>query len=141
MNSLSRQIVLVIALVSANCSSVRSTSMPTNPNAKASTGENRYVRLSATHTPTGAQDLGLVEAHGRADEFVDIVEAFRKQAAKLGGNFARIDSIQTKYEMLTSSSTYSYACGQATCTGSRTHTAEIPTLTVLGRAFNSTGEN
>jgi hypothetical protein len=54
----------------------------------------------------------------------------------VGGNYAKIDSIRTKYEMQTYSESYTYSCGKnQSCSGSRPVTREVGTTQILGRAF------
>ncbi len=64
---------------------------------------------------------------------------FAHQVRTVGGDYGKVDSIRTKFELQTTMQTYSYSCGTpkapATCTGTRTVTAEVATTQVLGRAF------
>jgi hypothetical protein len=90
------------------------------------------VRVRATDVPSGARELGLVEANGLgAAELEDVVAEFRRRVVGLGGDFGKVDSMKTKFELQTQ--TYQYQCGKSTCTGVRT--VEVATHSVLGRAF------
>jgi hypothetical protein len=69
------------------------------------------VAISATMVPAGAQELGVVEAHGRQPlaTLEAIVAEFRTRVVSLGGDFGRIDSMGTTHEMVDES--YTYDCG------------------------------
>jgi hypothetical protein len=129
-------------LVNIGCSTVRSSSVRASAAADQSVvafaGD---VSLAATHVPEPAQSLGIVEAHGAASEFVTIVEQFKREVAALGGNWGKVDDIKTKMDLVTRNSSYSFPCGQTTCSGMRTQTVEVATTTVTGRAFKAQGES
>jgi hypothetical protein len=128
------------------------------------------VAVSATSDPAGGRQLGVVEATGRrpAATLPLLVAELQARVAAVGGDFARIDSIVTKHELVTES--YDYDCGTdvveyetqvVTSTGadgmlssstvpvpvvrhvSRTctgaRTVEVATTTLLGRAFLTRG--
>jgi hypothetical protein len=82
----------------------------------------------------------LLQALGRAS-IVELAREFQQQSAKVGGDLAKVDEITSKFEMVTTTETYSYSCGStnapATCTGTRTVTKEICTTQMVGRAFST----
>lgn len=94
------------------------------------------VRVVALAEPVDAVELGVVEAHGpRAID--EIAAELATQVADLGGNVAKVDSVRTKFEMITRTESYTYSCGSKgqTCTGSRTVQSEVATVSMVGRAF------
>ena len=68
-----------------------------------------------------------------------MVSQFAGQVAALGGNYGLVERIQTAYEMVTRTETYSYSCGTTqsprTCYGTRLVTNEVATTQMVGRAF------
>lgn len=128
---------LVLATASLACSTVRGSAVRTGGG-----GEGEYqgqVRITAFE-PRGAQQVGLIQARGQ-EPIDQLAEEFRSQAAKVGGNVAKVDDVTTKFEMVTRTETYSYSCGTSkapqTCTGTRTVTTEVCTTQLVGRAFRS----
>src|SRR5215470_3623267 len=69
------------------------------------------VMVRLTSDPPGAEQLGVVEAHGRrpAANLQEVLVQLTEQVAALGGDVARIDAFPTRYEMITES--YTYDCG------------------------------
>lgn len=69
------------------------------------------VSVSATRDLPGAEELGIVEAHGirPAAPLGEILAAFRSRVAELGGDYGRIDGFATRFEEVTES--YTYDCG------------------------------
>jgi hypothetical protein len=69
------------------------------------------VSISATRDPAGAQEIGIVEAHGRRPQATAeaLVAEFRSRVAMLGGDFGRIDDFATRHELRTESR--DYECG------------------------------
>ena len=69
------------------------------------------VAVRFTTDPPGAEQLGIVEAHGRrpAARLEEVLAQLMDQVAALGGDVARIDAFPTRYEMVTES--YTYDCG------------------------------
>jgi hypothetical protein len=67
--------------------------------------------VSATTVPEGAEEIGILEAHGRRPvaRLDELLNEFRARIVSMGGNFGRIDQFPTKYEMVTE--TYTYDCG------------------------------
>lgn len=134
---MSLRVILLGALLSASgCVHTRSSAVPSDA-AKVQTGPVDAARVAgvkvrAMEVPEGATDLGVVEANGLGGSTIeDVVAEFRLRVASLGGNYAKVDSVKTKFETVTQ--TYSYTCGKSTCTGMRS--VEVSTLSVLGRAF------
>ena len=121
----------VLAMGVFGCTGVGSSSMPT-------TGAARYegsVQISATAVPAEARPMGVVEAHGPAHHFVKIVDQFRSEVAKVGGDYGKIDSMSTKHDIVSRTSSESYKCGESTCSRTVTRNVEVATTTVQGRAF------
>lgn len=128
-----RKAVGLLALLSmAACAEVKTSAVPTSAAASPYQG---VVEVRATTIPPGARELGIVEAHGPNTSIDKLVPELEKRVARMGGNFAKIDQIKTRYQMTTEPETYSYECGKVTCTGTRTVPIEIATTSVLGRAF------
>jgi hypothetical protein len=128
------------------------------------------VEIGATRAPSDAEELGLVEAHASpsAGTLQALVAEFRERVASLGGDYGRIDSMATRYELV--AERYDYECGgtetvMETQTTSRTGADGVPvletesvpvtryvsrtctgermveaaTLTLVGRAFRRAG--
>src|SRR5438045_9624751 len=66
------------------------------------------VRISATRDPPGAEELGIVEAHGSAT-LEAVLSAFRQRVAGMGGDYGRLDVVATKNAVVQESR--SYECG------------------------------
>lgn len=100
------------------------------------------VTLSALTEPRGAKQVGLAQASGTAD-LINLVNEFASQVRKVGGNYGKVDSVRSHFEVVTQVQTYTYQCGNsaapATCTGTRTVTTEVMTTQILGRAFRTVG--
>ena len=125
------QLLAYLALAASGCVYTRSSAVPSTASGLAPQSVGA-VQVRATAAPEGARELGFVEANGTGlAELPDIVEEFRQRVAGLGGNYAQVDRIATKFEMQTQ--TYTYTCGKSTCTGTRA--VEVSTTSVLGRAF------
>lgn len=103
----------VIALVPfvAACSHVQSSAHVTGQATAPSTAP---VSVSATRDPSGARELGIVEAHGRlpAATLGRVLAEFSNRTAALGGDYGRIDRLSTRFEIITQS--YTYDCGTST---------------------------
>lgn len=69
------------------------------------------VSISATRDPAGAEEIGIVEAHGLRPQATAeaLVAEFRARVATLGGDFGRIDNFATRHELRTESR--DYECG------------------------------
>jgi hypothetical protein len=92
------------------------------------------VAVRFTRDPAGAEELGVVEAHGAVGygsgrdvsrgktvssprsgaSLQAIVDELKKRVASVGGDVARVDAIATRYEMVRES--YTYDCGTTTTT-------------------------
>jgi hypothetical protein len=90
------------------CSTVRSSALRTGNPARPAAGP---VAVRFTDDPTNAEQLGIVEAHGRRPgaKLEEVLAEFTARVAALGGNVARVDAFPTRYEMITES--YTYDCG------------------------------
>ena len=87
------------------------------------------MRISATRDPVGGVELGAVEAHSHGPaSLVALMEELRSRVASLGGDFARIDGLATRYEMVREE--YSYDC--------RTTETRYETRTVVGSGVEGT---
>jgi hypothetical protein len=53
--------------------------------------------VSATTVPEGAEEIGILEAHGRRPvaRFDELLNEFRARIVSMGGNFGRIDQFPT----------------------------------------------
>lgn len=132
MRRLLSTVLAFVALASNGCVMTRSSAVPSSAAVGLAPQSVDAVQVRALAVPEGARELGLVEANGLgAAELPDIVEEFRQRVARLGGNYAKVDRIASKFEMQTQ--TYTYSCGKSTCTGTRQ--VEVRTTSVLGRAF------
>jgi hypothetical protein len=128
-------VCLLVAL--SACKTVSGSAIATS-SAGAPLAESIPVRLSGLAVPEGATEVGIVQAKGTG-KLQDLVDEFSAQVRKVGGNYGKIDSMPTKFEMVTSVQSYTYSCGTAkapaTCSGTRTVTTEVATTQLLGRAF------
>ena len=131
-------IAFVFALASAlaACSAVRSSALPTSPLRLAP--HRGAVAVSLTRDPPGGVELGRFEAttYSTVDELIpEVVE----RVAGLGGDFARVDEIGTRFDWVTRPVTSSYNCGTfrfpMTCTRTSMVNEEVATLRAVGRAF------
>jgi hypothetical protein len=97
------------------------------------------VRISVLSVPSGAAELGIVQAHTVGGSIEDAMPAFREQVADLGGDFGKVNDIKTTFEMRMVTSTESYNCGSAdkpsTCTRTVTRQVELVTTRLLGKAY------
>jgi hypothetical protein len=98
------------------------------------------VTVSLTRDPVSATELGIVEATS-ATTIEDVVPEFVERVAQLGGDYARIDTISTRYEWVSRPVMQSYNCGSARypsyCTRTVWQNDEIATLRATGRAFRT----
>ena len=102
------------------------------------------VRVAATYVPDGAVQVGIVETHSTAAAGMpDLIQSFRAEVGRVGGDFGKVDSIRTRFEWQTRTQTQSYSCGtpQApqTCTRVVTQNVEVGITTLMGRAFRTAG--
>lgn len=162
--------VHLVSALAVGCAPVVASSGVMTHAALAPSSSSSTVTLSATLDPSGAEEIGIVEAHGPAATFAQVAAEFRARVAALGGNFGRIDSFATRHELRTETRTYE--CGSyetqmqlqsSTTTGpdgspvvtsemvpvtvyvSKTCTdeqqVEHATLTLVGRAFRTPKES
>lgn len=121
----------------AGCRTVQGSSVATGQ-VQAPVRDDAPVRLSVLIAPASDQ-VGIVQSRG-VGKLEDLVEEFEAQVRKVGGNYGKIDSMRTKFEMVTTIQSYTYNCGSTkapvTCTGSRPVTTEVATTQILGRAFH-----
>ncbi len=96
------------------------------------------VTVSATRDPVGGAEIGAVEATGGAT-IDEVIPELVARVAQLGGNYARIDHIATRYQWVTHPVMQSYQCGSfrfpSYCQRTVMQTQEIATLRATGRAF------
>ncbi len=106
-------------LLAAACSQVQSSAHMTGRPLPPSTAP---VEISATRDVPNAEELGVIEAHGRlpAATLQALVTEFSVRVASMGGDYGRIDNLATKHEMVTEN--VDYECG--------TFETEIQTQTV-----------
>lgn len=126
-----------MALAAAlGCSTVRSYGIPTSDQRRAP--HRGPVAVSATRDPPEGEELGAVEASG-VTTIEEIVPEFMARVAQLGGNYARIDRIATRFEWVLRPVTRTYQCGTyrfpSYCTSTYYQNEEVPTLRATGRAF------
>ena len=95
---------------------------------------------SAGETVLG-QDVGIVEVHAAQGEATieTLLPLFVQKAAQIGANAAIIDSVQARFQIITTPhvETYTYQCGKgAMCTGSRMYASndEVMMVSITGRA-------
>lgn len=97
------------------------------------------VRISALVVPSGAEELGIVQAHTAGGTIEDAMPEFRAQVAGLGGDFGKVNDITTKFEIQTRTRNETYNCGTSdkprSCTRTVTENAEIATTRILGKAY------
>jgi len=99
---------------------------------------------SSGQPPPGATDLGVVEVHAAQQEGTidELLPAFVRKVAQIGGNVAVIDAIRARFEIVgrTHVETYYYTCGLgATCAGTRVYSAndEVMIVSVFGHAYTT----
>ena len=132
--------VVAALSMSLGCSSVRSSSVATGTSGQAV--DPSRVAIAATWVPEGATQMAVVETHGNVGEGLEaILAGFRAEVGARGGNFGKVDTMRTRFEMQQVSRTESYSCGtQATpqtCSRLVTQNVEAGTMTVVGRAFRT----
>ena len=97
------------------------------------------MTLSATHIPEGAAQVGIVEARGAAG--IDaLVPELIQRTREVGGNYAVIDHVQTRFEYFQTLENYQYPCAgpmrpSMYCTGSRPVSNEVMVTRIVARAF------
>jgi hypothetical protein len=103
-----RPLALTLLALLSGCTGVQSSALPTRPGLAPSSAP---VVVFTTRDPPGAEEVAIVEAHGRRP--VATLEAllaeFQGRVAAVGGDRARVDGFATRYEMVTES--YTYECG------------------------------
>ncbi len=124
-----------LLLTVSACSGTRGSAVATDPSAAPYVGK---VRVVALWEPTGMKQVGIVEASTQK-KLPELIAEFSRQTAKVGGSLGKVDSMRTKFELVTRSRVESYSCGTTaaprTCTRHVTETVEIATTTAVGRAF------
>lgn len=133
-------LVLALSAPAAGCNRVTSSAVATGRPAAPWHGGVRLVALAPPDDV--AQKVGVVQAVGHdVDDLPELAREFTAKAASIGGDIAVVDRIRTKFEMITTTESYQYSCGDSksyrTCTGMRTVTREHATTTMLGRAFRT----
>jgi hypothetical protein len=130
---------VAVAIGLEACATIRSSSVPLAGPLPAA--DVAAVRVTALDAPPQARELGMVQVHGASTTIEALIGRFVQGVARLGGDLAKIDSIDTRFEAHEQEQTVGYDCGteQAPQTCSRTEsvTIEVPTTRVLGRAFSS----
>lgn len=130
-----RYAAIALTLISA-CAPVRSVAVPTGD--VRHTPYRGHVTVSATRDPVGGTEIGAVEATGGAT-IEDVIPELVARVAQLGGNYARIDHIATRYQWVSQPVMQSYQCGTfrfpSYCQRTVMQTQEIATLRATGRAF------
>jgi len=134
-------VLLAGTFVSTGCSTVRSTSVAT----AAPTGQTvsaEQVQVGATYVPPGATQVAIVETHGNCNEGMEaLIAGFRSEVARTGGDFGKIDTMRTEFEMVRQQQTQSYSCGTTqaprTCTRQVYTSVEVGVTTLVGRSFRT----
>jgi hypothetical protein len=124
--------LIVLAASSVACARVTGSAVATG--GEAPLAATTPVQLSALREPEQGKEVGIVQSRG-VGELEEQFAEFVKQVRKVGGNYGKVDSIKTKYEIVYQTQTYSYSCGTSTCYGTRTVPVTVGTMQVLGRAF------
>jgi hypothetical protein len=158
----------LVLLLGVSCTPLQSSAVRTGP---ALPPLPAIVQISATRDPAQGREIGVAEAHGRLGVATldEVVALFCARVASMGGDYARIDGLATRHEMV--QETYSYECGATETTtetrmvmqvnpdgsvtpGTETvqvqnyvsktcfdqRDVEVFTLAVVGRAFLTAGE-
>ncbi len=129
-------VVLVLGLLAVGCSQVGSSSIRTGGYVPPYQG---IVTLRATEIPPSATALGPVEAYGTGAELSAVMEEFASQVATLGGDFGKIDRMGVRFEVVTTTRTETYPCGNTQCTRVVPTAIEVGTTFLQGRAFRYGG--
>jgi hypothetical protein len=100
----------------------------------------RGVVVVSTIPPRGAHEVAIVQAVGEAG-LEDLVETLKRKVAAVGGDWAVIDDVRTKFAVITYTESYTYSCGTTqsprTCSGTRLAQREVATTTIDGHAFRT----
>ncbi len=132
--------LLALVLPLAACASVQTSALPTSPFRLAP--HRGRVAVSLTRDPPAGVELGRVEA-STAGTVEDLVPELVERVADLGGDYARIDEITTRFEWQWRPVTSSYNCGTfrfpMSCTRTYMVSEEVATLRASGRAFRAGG--
>lgn len=96
------------------------------------------VQVVALTDPEGGEELGVIEASGQPDIKL-LVREFRRQAASLGADVAKLDKLESGFHTETRTRQENYSCGTSssprTCTRTVHETVEVITTKLVGRAF------
>jgi hypothetical protein len=131
-------VVLCVALAwfVAGCDPIRTSAVSTK---SAQAWQGRVFVVAYSPADEEIEEVGVVQAVGINQELPELVHRFSEKVASIGGNIGVVDSVRTRYELVTRTESYQYSCGDSksyrTCTGTRTVTHEQATTTVIGRAF------
>ena len=67
------------------------------------------------------------------------MDGFRDVVGRSGGNFGKVDSVETRFEMQSVAQTQTYQCGSPAapriCTRNSNQRVEVGITTITGRAF------
>lgn len=134
--------LLVALVMGLGCSTVRSSSVATGSPGRAVDAS--QVALAATWVPEGATQVALVETHAHfQDGFAAVMDGFRAEVGARGGNFGKVDSMRTRFEIQTVRQSQTFQCGSGeaprTCTRQVNRPVEVAITTVIGRAFRVGG--
>ena len=99
------------------------------------------VTVSRTAEPGGVA-LAVVQVYARNAPGIDALLAeLTQEASRLGADYVKVDRLSTRFETVDVEETESYECGTPevpqTCTRTRTHSEEVATTQVVGRAFRT----
>ena len=136
--------LVVLAPLSAACSSIGGSAIRTGP-LRLPQHVGAVALYSAGETVAG-QDVGILEVHAAQSEATieTLLPLFVQKAAQIGANAAIIDSVQARFQIITTPhvETYTYQCGKgAMCTGSRMYASndEVMMVSITGRAVAISG--
>ncbi|MEO8798686.1 MAG: hypothetical protein ABI551_12440 [Polyangiaceae bacterium] len=99
------------------------------------------ISVYATEIPTGARELGVVEAHayGEDGDVETLLPVLLQKTAQLGGNGVVIDGVHADFRIVDRPrvETFAYPCGWRTCVSTRVYSAaeEVMIVSMHGRAL------
>jgi hypothetical protein len=101
------------------------------------------VTVSMAREPADGTTLAIVQVQSDRTDIDRLMKAFVARVAEEGGNYAKIDEIETATEERTTSETETYDCGTAKkpkqCTESVSTTKQVVVLEIVGRAIRTRG--
>lgn len=136
----SSALVFLVCSLSVGCSRVRGSAVSHAGESGHRVSEQQLerVRVVALVEPKNAQELGVIEASGQPDIKL-LLREFRRQAAAIGGNVAKLDKLDSGFHTEHQTRQESYSCGTAsaprTCTRTVHQDVEVITTKLVGRAF------